>query len=123
MFCTASATWRAADSQSRARSCLMIGPGRNTAPVSVLAGEAVGADGVEVAAGDDPPVVCATACELLPSARVHSGSATAAASVNRPTAAMAGRRRRITSTVSCARSYHSNQRPVNWLHRLVTVER
>ena len=41
--------------------------------MSVLAGEAVGADGVGVAAGADPPVVCATACELLPAARVHRG--------------------------------------------------
>ena len=43
----------------------MIGPGRNTAPASVLAGEAVGADGVGVAAGVDPPVICATACEVV----------------------------------------------------------
>ena len=73
----------------------MIGPGRNTAPVSVVAGVAVGADAVGVVRTRDPPGACAIACDVVAAARVHRGSATAAASVSRPTAAMAGRRRRI----------------------------
>ena len=49
----------------------MIGPGRNTAPASVLAGEAVGADAVGVGASVDPPGICATCVDVLPSAKVH----------------------------------------------------
>ena len=102
----------------------MIGPGRNNEPASVLTGEAVGADGVCVAAGGVAgPMMLVVACDVMPAARVQSGSATAAASTSPPTAATAGRRRRIMGVVSCARSYHSNQSSAKWLHRLPIAER